>query len=124
MPQIKNNGVEHINDADPQMPLLWMIRGIIGLTGIKFGCACTVHFDGEAVRSCLRNLADAQGHEVVTLSRASTPIAVIRCNVPGKRRMFRSAVIATRARSCRPSPCANRHRPWRSPGGIAKCALR
>jgi hypothetical protein len=59
----------------------------------------------------------------VTLSRASTPIAVIRCNVPGKRRMFRSAVIATRARSCRPSPCANRHRPWRSPVGIGKCPL-
>ena len=129
MPQIKINGVEHIIDADPQMPLLWMIRGIIGLTGTKFGSgvgACgarTVLFDGEAVRPCLRNLADAQGHEVVTLSRASTPIAVIRCNVPGKRRMFRSAVIATRARSCRPSPCANRHRPWRSPVGIGKCPL-
>ena len=71
MPQIKINGVEHIIDADPQMPLLWMIRGIIGLTGIKFGCACTVHFDGEAVRSCLRSLADAQGHEVVTIEGLS-----------------------------------------------------
>ena len=72
MPQIKINGVEHTIDADPQMPLLWAIRDIVGLTGTKFGCgvgacgACTVHLDGQAVRSCLTVLADAQGHEVVT----------------------------------------------------------
>ena len=48
MPQIKINGVEHTVDADPQMPLLWAIRDIVGLTGTKFGCgvgacgACTV----------------------------------------------------------------------------------
>ena len=77
MPQIKINGVEHIIDADPQMPLLWVIRDIIGLTGTKFGSgvgACgarTVLFDGEAVRPCLRSLADAQGHEVVTIEGLS-----------------------------------------------------
>ena len=55
MPQIKINGVQHTIDADPQMPLLWAIRDIVGLTGTKFGCgvgacgACTVHMDGEAV---------------------------------------------------------------------------
>ena len=65
MPQIKINGVEHKIDADPQMPLLWAIRDIVGLTGTKFGCgvgacgACTVHLDGAAVRSCLTSLADA-----------------------------------------------------------------
>jgi isoquinoline 1-oxidoreductase alpha subunit len=53
MPQIKINGVEHTIDADPQMPLLWAIRDIVGLTGTKFGCGvgacgtCTVHLDGR-----------------------------------------------------------------------------
>ena len=77
MPQIKINGVEHTIDADPQMPLLWAIRDIVGLTGTKFGCgvgacgACTVHLDGQAVRSCLTSLADAQGHEIVTIEGLS-----------------------------------------------------
>jgi isoquinoline 1-oxidoreductase subunit alpha len=74
MPQIKINGVEHTIDADSQMPLLWAIRDIVGLTGTKFGCgvgACTVHLDGQAVRSCLTSLADAQGHEVVTIEGRS-----------------------------------------------------
>jgi isoquinoline 1-oxidoreductase subunit alpha len=78
MPRIKINGFEHTIDADPQMPLLWAIRDIVGLTGTKFGCgigacgACTVHMDGEAVRSCLTSLADAQGHEIVTIEGLST----------------------------------------------------
>jgi isoquinoline 1-oxidoreductase alpha subunit len=59
------------------MPLLWAIRDIVGLTGTKFGCgvgacgACTVHMDGQAVRSCLTTLADAQGHEIVTIEGLS-----------------------------------------------------
>jgi len=77
LPQIKINGVQHAIDADPQMPLLWAIRDIVGLTGTKFGCgvgacgACTVHIDGQAVRSCLTSLADAQGHEIVTIEGLS-----------------------------------------------------
>ena len=53
MPQIKINGVEHTIDADPQMPLLWAIRDIVGLTGTKFGCgvgasgACTAHLEAS-----------------------------------------------------------------------------
>jgi isoquinoline 1-oxidoreductase subunit alpha len=77
LPQIKINGVGHAIDVDPQMPLLWAIRDIVGLTGTKFGCgvgacgACTVHMDGEAVRACLTTLADAQGHEIVTIEGLS-----------------------------------------------------
>lgn len=73
MLQIKINGVEHSIDADPQIPLLWAVRDIVGLTGTKFGrgvgtCgACTVHLDDQAVRSCLTTLADAQGHEIVAI---------------------------------------------------------
>ena len=77
MPQIQINGVKYSVDADPQMPLLWAIRDIVGLTGTKFGCgvgacgACTVHMDGQAVRSCLTTLADAQGHVIVTIEGLS-----------------------------------------------------
>ncbi len=53
------NGVTRNVDAPPEMPLLWVLRDVIGMTGTKFGCgiaqcgACTVHLDGEAVRSCV-----------------------------------------------------------------------
>ena len=55
---IKVNGTEHRLDIEPETPLLWVIRDELGLTGTKFGCgiaqcgACTVHVDGEAMRSC------------------------------------------------------------------------
>jgi isoquinoline 1-oxidoreductase alpha subunit len=77
VPQIQINGIQHDIDADPQMPLLWAIRDIVGLTGTKFGCgvgacgACTVHLDGAAVRSCQTTLADAQGHAIVTIEGLS-----------------------------------------------------
>jgi isoquinoline 1-oxidoreductase subunit alpha len=77
MPQFRINGRAHSLDADPQMPLLWALRDILGLTGTKFGCgvgacgACTVHLDGAAVRSCLTTLAAAEGHEIVTIEGLS-----------------------------------------------------
>lgn len=64
-------------DADPGMPLLWAIRDFIGLTGTKFGCgvaqcgACTVHLNGEAVRSCVTKLGRAIGQQVVTIEGLS-----------------------------------------------------
>ncbi|CAM4040544.1 isoquinoline 1-oxidoreductase, alpha subunit [Pedobacter westerhofensis] len=64
-------------DADPDMPLLWAIRDLIGLTGTKFGCgvaqcgACTVHLNGEAVRSCVTKLSRAAGQNVVTIEGLS-----------------------------------------------------
>jgi isoquinoline 1-oxidoreductase alpha subunit len=77
MTQIKINGALRNVDADPQMPLLWAIRDILGLTGTKFGCgigacgACTVHLDGEAVRSCITPLSLAAGHDIVTIEGLS-----------------------------------------------------
>jgi len=78
MATIRVNGTDHSVDADPQMPLLWAIRDVIGLTGTKFGCgvgvcgACTVHMDGEAVRSCVTALRDAEGHEITTIEGLSS----------------------------------------------------
>jgi isoquinoline 1-oxidoreductase subunit alpha len=71
------NGTRRDIDADPQTPLLWAIRDIVGLTGTKFGCgigacgACTVHMDGQAIRSCTTTLADANGHDIVTIEGLS-----------------------------------------------------
>jgi len=67
------NGTEHRFDGDPEMPLLWVLRDALGLTGTKFGCgialcgACTVHLDGMAVRSCITPVADAADREVTTI---------------------------------------------------------
>jgi isoquinoline 1-oxidoreductase alpha subunit len=74
---LRINGTRRDIDADPQTPLLWAIRDIVGLAGTKFGCgigacgACTVHMDGQAVRSCITTLAAADGHEVVTIEGLS-----------------------------------------------------
>ena len=67
------NGTEHVVDADPEMPLLWVLRDLLGLTGTKYGCgqalcgACTVHLDGEAVRSCVTPLSRAVDRKVTTI---------------------------------------------------------
>lgn len=67
------NGQVHDLDVDPEMPLLWAIRDIVGLTGTKFGCgmaqcgACTVHQDGVAIRSCVTPVSAAEGTEITTI---------------------------------------------------------
>nr|WP_147030678.1 (2Fe-2S)-binding protein [Mucilaginibacter ginsenosidivorans]QEC62101.1 (2Fe-2S)-binding protein [Mucilaginibacter ginsenosidivorans] len=71
------NGKQHNVDADPDMPLLWAIRDILGLTGTKYGCgvaqcgACTIHLNGEAVRSCVTKLSRAAGQQIVTIEGLS-----------------------------------------------------
>ena len=64
-------------DVDPNMPLLWVIRDVVGLTGTKYGCgvaqcgACVVHLNGEAVRSCVTRVSRADGQKVVTIEGLS-----------------------------------------------------
>jgi aerobic-type carbon monoxide dehydrogenase small subunit (CoxS/CutS family) len=71
------NGKDHSLDVDPQMPLLWAIRDVVGLKGTKYGCgvaqcgACTVHLNGEAVRSCVTKVSRAAGQKVVTIEGLS-----------------------------------------------------
>jgi isoquinoline 1-oxidoreductase alpha subunit len=77
MVKLNVNGVDHEYDGDPNTPLLWYVRDELGLHGSKYGCgaglcgACTVHLDGEAVRSCMTTLADADGKQVVTIEGLS-----------------------------------------------------
>lgn len=67
------NGTDHQVDADPEMPLLWVLRDLLGLTGTKYGCgealcgACTVHLDGIAVRSCVTPVGRASQRAVTTI---------------------------------------------------------
>jgi isoquinoline 1-oxidoreductase alpha subunit len=71
------NGVERTLDVDPDMPLLWALRDVLGLTGTKYGCgealcgACTVHLDGHAVRACVTPVRRADGHAVTTIEGLS-----------------------------------------------------
>ncbi len=73
MIELTVNGEARRLDAAPDMPLLWALRDLLGLTGTKYGCgvaqcgACTVHLDGQPVRSCQTTLADARGRRVTTV---------------------------------------------------------
>jgi len=75
--KLKVNGKEHDLTAPEQMPLLWVLRDLLGLTGTKFGCgmaqcgACTVHLDGEAVRSCVLPMGMVGSRSVTTIEGLS-----------------------------------------------------
>jgi isoquinoline 1-oxidoreductase alpha subunit len=71
------NGQTHQVDVSPDMPLLWVIRDVIGLTGTKYGCgvaqcgACVIHLNGEAVRSCITKVSRAEGKKITTIEGLS-----------------------------------------------------
>lgn len=73
MIQLTVNGTERSFNGDPEMPLLWYLRDILGLTGAKFGCgiglcgACTVHKNGQAVRACITPMSSAAGGQIATI---------------------------------------------------------
>lgn len=73
MPALTVNGKSHTLDVPPDMPLLWVLRDVIGLSGTKFGCgiaacgACTVHVDGQPTRSCVTPVAAVTGKKIVTI---------------------------------------------------------
>lgn len=75
------NGISHEVDVEDDMPLLWVLRDELGVTGVKYGCgvaqcgACTVHVDGQAVRSCQLRIGDLEG-EVTTIEGLGTPDAM------------------------------------------------
>jgi isoquinoline 1-oxidoreductase subunit alpha len=71
------NGKKHSVDVDPDTPLLWVLRDTLGFTGTKFGCgvgacgACTVHLDGESVRSCVTSVGPAADRSITTIEGLS-----------------------------------------------------
>jgi len=77
MIHLKVNGVAQSFDGDPEMPLLWYLRDILGLTGTKFGCgmalcgACTVLENGKAIRSCSKRMGTVEGLEITTIEGIS-----------------------------------------------------
>ena len=91
---LRVNGNDTALDVDPDMPLLWVLRDVLGLTGTKYGCgqalcgACSVHIDGEVVRACVTPVRRAEGKAVTTIeglsSDGSHPLqqAWVELNVP------------------------------------------
>jgi len=77
--QITVNGKAHDVDVEPEMPLLWVLRDELGITGPKYGCgiaqcgACTVHINGYAVRSCQLAIGDLRNQEVTTIEGLGSP---------------------------------------------------
>jgi isoquinoline 1-oxidoreductase alpha subunit len=77
MIRLKVNGVDRSFDGNSDLPLLWYLRDVLGLTGTKFGCgmalcgACTVHLNGTATRSCVTGMSTLQGKEVTTIEAIS-----------------------------------------------------
>ena len=77
---LKVNGVTYGADVPGEMPILWVLRDVLGLTGTKFGCgaaqcgACMVHLDGDGVRSCITPVSRAEGREIVTIEGLSDPV--------------------------------------------------
>ena len=108
--KLKVNGKPQTVEVSPDTPLLWVLRETLGLTGTKFGCgmalcgACTVHLNGEAVRSCVTPISCAPGKKSPLLkgSRTKSGSASRR---GGLLKTCRSVVTASPARSCRPPCC-------------------
>jgi isoquinoline 1-oxidoreductase alpha subunit len=104
--ELNVNGQSHNVDVPADMPVLWVLRDLLGMTGTKFGCgiaqcgACTVHADGDPVRSCLLTVADATGRQITTIEAiGGTP--------RGSTVRWCSAATARVARSCPPRPCSS-----------------
>jgi isoquinoline 1-oxidoreductase alpha subunit len=81
MVKLNINGADHELDIDPQMPLLWALRDHLDMTGTKFGCgqalcgACTVHLDGQPVRSCQTFVGDVGESKITTIEGVSGKVA-------------------------------------------------
>ena len=95
--QLQVNGQRREVEADAAMPLLWVLRDVLHMTGTKYGCgvaacgACTVRLDGQAVRSCVTPLSAAVGKDVATIEGLGTP---------GKPHALQAAWIAEQVPQC------------------------
>src|SRR5208337_1346075 len=114
------NGKATTVNVDPQMPLLWVLRDTLNMTGTKFGCgvalcgACTVHIDGEPARSCITAISSVQERRSPR-SKVSPPTAPTLFRKRGLKKMCRNAATANRGRSCLPWHCWPKNRSPRTP---------
>jgi isoquinoline 1-oxidoreductase alpha subunit len=110
--RLRVNGETKDVEVDPEMPILWVLRDVLGLFGTKYGCgqalcgACTIHIDGEAIRSCVTPVRRAVGREITTieglakdgshpLQRAWVDLAVPQCGFcQGGQIMTAAALLA------------------------------
>jgi len=107
MTTLNVNGRDHAVDADPGTPILWALRDTLGMTGTKFGCgaalcgACTVHLDGQAVRSCITPISAGEGKKITTIEATTDgrDQLVPPCTRHGSSTTWRSAATARAARS-------------------------
>ena len=88
MVTLRINGRSHAVEAPPEMPLLWVLRDLLGMNGTKFGCgvalcgACTVHLDGMPRRSCVMPVSAAVGHAITIIEAiGTTPIGTLQRRV-------------------------------------------
>ena len=114
--RLRVNGQDHDVDVPEDMPLLWVLRDVLGLTGTKFGCgmaqcgACTVHVGDGPARSCVLPGRRGRASAPSPRSRACPRAASTRCSRPGSRRTSCSAATASPARSW-PRPRCSRRKP-------------
>ncbi|HEX9945322.1 MAG TPA: (2Fe-2S)-binding protein [Thermoanaerobaculia bacterium] len=110
--KLQVNGKEHDISVPADMPLLWVLRDVLGLTGTKYGCgmaqcgACTVHLDGRAQRSCVLPASRAVGHRITTIEgldpqgghpvqRAWTELDVVQCGYCQPGQIMAAAALLT-----------------------------
>lgn len=111
--QLDVNGAQREVDAPPDMPLLWVLRDLLGVTGVKFGCgaaqcgACTVHLDGKPARSCVLPVSAVGTRKVVTIEglskdgshpvqRAWTEVDVVQCGYCQSGQILAAAALLER----------------------------
>ena len=101
------NNIEHEVDVDPDMPLLWVLRDELNITGPKYGCgiaqcgACTVHIDGDAVRSCQVPIGDLEGNVTTIEGLGTRPTAYTRFRPLGSNNRSRNVATVSQGRLCR-----------------------
>jgi isoquinoline 1-oxidoreductase alpha subunit len=144
MVNVRVNGQERTFDGDPSMPLMWFLRDELGLTGTKFGCgvslcgACTVHINGEAIRSCAIIMSDVAGKSVTTIEgldpKGQHPVQVAwrdlsvpQCGYCQAGQIMQAAVCsrARQAQACSFSPRSFRRfaAPWPMPPALKRCRM-
>jgi isoquinoline 1-oxidoreductase alpha subunit len=101
--ELNINGGRKEVQADPAMPLLWVLRDLLAMTGTKYGCgvaacgACTVRIDGQAMRSCVVTVGSVAGKKIQTIEGLAPPARPIRCRRRGSPNRCRNAATARAA---------------------------